>query len=337
MAIDNSIVGNVQQPKLPVGDSQSTGSLFGFDQSNKGAYGALSNNNTVNALGNGAMAYALGPKGGKTDYQKKSNIGNNAFSALTTGLNFIPGFGTGLSLALQGANFVGGKLMNSAHKLGLSETVGGASGYRGLASNVMTQIGDRNSYTNNGVVGKLFGNRHKMDVETTKLQGQQALASGIIRDSNQKLSAVGNNKSYLDSQLNMNFNNRDGINKVAIGKLGLNTEFLKQFKEYKNTPQNVIVDGKLHKELHHMDDIVDADITRKGVPVVEMEEGGQLGSQRAEVERDEIILHLQLTKKLEDLSKEGTDEDMVKAGKLLTTEILKNTKDSKTKLLKTVE
>jgi hypothetical protein len=64
-----------------------------------------------------------------------------------------------------------------------------------------------------------------------------------------------------------------------------------------------------------------------------LEDGGEI-KQTAEVERDELILHLALTKQLELLMEEGTEEAMIEAGKMLSKEIVKNTKDSKRKLLK---
>jgi len=99
---------------------------------------------------------------------------------------------------------------------------------------------------------------------------------------------------------------------------------------------NVIVDGSLHAhnhELHNVAHLKDAKITAKGIPVVTMDEGGEV-TQHAEVERDELILHFDLTKKLEELMDEGTEEAMIEAGRILSKEIVKNTRDSKSKLLK---
>lgn len=101
-------------------------------------------------------------------------------------------------------------------------------------------------------------------------------------------------------------------------------------------PKNVIVSGALHAHKHDLksiDGFSDAEITLKGVPVVTFEEGGVV-AQHAEVEREEIIFHLEFTDKLEELAKLGTDEAKIEAGKLLVKEILTNTKDSDTKVLK---
>ena len=49
---------------------------------------------------------------------------------------------------------------------------------------------------------------------------------------------------------------------------------------------------------------------KTGIPVLAMEGGGTVTEQVAELEKNEIILHLQLTKKLEELSKKDTDESI---------------------------
>ena len=93
---------------------------------------------------------------------------------------------------------------------------------------------------------------------------------------------------------------------------------------------NVIPEGALHKNKHHLEDVDDkfgdGSITTKGIPVIVESEGGEV-IQQAEVERQEIIFRLEVTKKLEELSKKHTDEAAIEAGKLLTYEILYNTED----------
>ena len=92
--------------------------------------------------------------------------------------------------------------------------------------------------------------------------------------------------------------------------------------------KNVIPAGALHANKHHMDN---ADsLTQKGIPVVD-----DKGKQQAEIEKDEIILHLKLTNKLEELqekyekaSKTEQDKLAIEAGKLLVEEILHNTIDN---------
>ena len=100
---------------------------------------------------------------------------------------------------------------------------------------------------------------------------------------------------------------------------------------------NVIPDGALHKNKHHLGDIDDKfeEVTAKGIPVITEDEKGDI-TQHAEVEKEEIIFNLEVTKELEKLKEEGSDDAAIEAGKLLVKEILENTVDN-TGLLKTIE
>lgn len=100
---------------------------------------------------------------------------------------------------------------------------------------------------------------------------------------------------------------------------------------------NVIPDGALHAHKHHLENVDEKfeDVTAKGIPVITEEKGGDI-KQHAEVEREEIIFNLEVTKQLEKLMQDGSDEAAIEAGKLLVHEILENTVDN-TGLLNTVE
>lgn len=96
---------------------------------------------------------------------------------------------------------------------------------------------------------------------------------------------------------------------------------------------NVIPDGALHARKHNMN--LDG-ITEKGIPVVSEKDNGKI-EQQAEIERNEVILRLEVTQKLEELenkfySEESTQEEKDKcaleAGKLLVYELLENTIDN---------
>lgn len=93
--------------------------------------------------------------------------------------------------------------------------------------------------------------------------------------------------------------------------------------------KNVIPEGALHAHKHHMENA--EDLTKKGIPVIDNK-----GEQQAEIERNEIIFSLEVTKQLEDLHKryqgytntqKEKDELAIEAGKLLVYEILHNTED----------
>lgn len=100
---------------------------------------------------------------------------------------------------------------------------------------------------------------------------------------------------------------------------------------------NVIPSGALHAHKHHLENVDEKfeEVTTKGIPVITEEKGGDI-KQHAEVEREEIIFNLEVTKQLEKLMQDGSDEAAIEAGKLLVYEILENTVDN-TGLLNTVE
>ena len=103
---------------------------------------------------------------------------------------------------------------------------------------------------------------------------------------------------------------------------------------------NVIPEGALHARKHHMEGA--EKLTKKGIPVVSESEGGEL-DQQAEIERNEIIFRLDVTKQIEDLyhkfkqaeKQKEKDELAIEAGKLLAVEIMENT-DDRTGLIQTV-
>lgn len=97
---------------------------------------------------------------------------------------------------------------------------------------------------------------------------------------------------------------------------------------------NIIPEGALHKNKHHLEDIDSKfeDVTSKGIPVISESEGGDI-TQHAEVEKEEIIFRLEVTKKLEELARENTDDAALEAGKLLVKEILYNTIDKTNSML----
>ena len=99
-------------------------------------------------------------------------------------------------------------------------------------------------------------------------------------------------------------------------------------KEKESSEKNIIPEGALHAHKHNIENT--DSLTQKGIPVV-----NDKGEQQAEIEKDEIILNLKLTNKLEELqskyekaSKKEQDNLAIEAGKLLVQEILHNTIDN---------
>ena len=115
------------------------------------------------------------------------------------------------------------------------------------------------------------------------------------------------------------------------------TSYLKEIEiplKFKSGGQfNIIPDGALHARKHNMD--IEG-ITTKGIPVVSQTKEGEI-QQQAEIEKEEIIYRLEVTKDLERLykifynpesSQKEKDDAALQAGKLLVQETLFNTQDN---------
>ena len=147
---------------------------------------------------------------------------------------------------------------------------------------------------------------------------------------------------------NINRNSGNTYQTMAVGKEGLklpDREMLDAIYAKKVTickdggvigvDSNVIPEGALHKELNHMEEHneeLDKVITDKGIAVVTTDKDGKI-EQVAEIEKEEIVFRLELTKKIEELWHTGTPEAMLKAGKLLVKEIMGNTDDNTEEIL----
>lgn len=95
------------------------------------------------------------------------------------------------------------------------------------------------------------------------------------------------------------------------------------------TQKNLIPEGALHKNKHHMEHA--EGLTKKGIPVIDED-----GEQQAEIEHSEIIFTLEVTRKLEeyyeifysdDSTNKEKEQAAIDAGKLLVFQILENTED----------
>lgn len=104
------------------------------------------------------------------------------------------------------------------------------------------------------------------------------------------------------------------------GKIGIDT--------------SVIPEGALHAHKNNLESVdeIFEEVTPKGIPVVLAEEGGEI-QQVAEIEKEEIIFSINITNELEKLWKDGSEESMIKAGKLIATEIMENTTDNTEELI----
>lgn len=203
--------------------------------------------------------------------------------------------------------------------------------------------------TKSGKKYGLFSNRarKKANAQISEAKRQQNLVADINEEAQDAFAASNYSGIGLRNQIALN----GGYRSMAIGRNGIKildkelqwaNSILNKTKasvpEFKSGGKvNVIPEGALHKNKHHLEDVNPEfkDITNKGIPVVSKEDGGEL-VQHAEIERNEIIFNLDVTNKLEELMKKGDDESAIEAGKLLVHEILNNTIDN-TGILKEIQ
>jgi hypothetical protein len=114
--------------------------------------------------------------------------------------------------------------------------------------------------------------------------------------------------------------------KELIAKWNLNPETSNPKPETLKQGGSIIVEGARH---HEKNEIPIDGITEKGVPVISIEEGGEI-EQHAEVEGGELIFSHEVTTKVLELKKDGSKEAAIEAGKIIAKEIIKNTKNAKT-------
>lgn len=203
--------------------------------------------------------------------------------------------------------------------------------------------------------------RNKANQQIHNAQMQQSKMSNIADEAQMAFAASNNPLIGLGTQLQLNGGYQQSTVRAGKSGLKMDREFAKRVIKLSNGKKskakkiqeevrmeevagfknggavNVIPDGALHAHKHHLEDVDGKfeEVTTKGIPVITEEKGGDI-KQHAEVEREEIIFNLDVTKQLEKLMQDGSDEAAIEAGKLLVHEILENTVDN-TGLLKTVE
>lgn len=205
------------------------------------------------------------------------------------------------------------------------------------------------------------GARNRANRQIHNAQMQQSKMSNIADEAQMAFTASNNPLLGLGTQLQLNGGYQQNTVKAGKSGLKMDRDFAKRVVKlskgkkskvqkiqeevraeevagFKNGGSvNVIPDGALHAHKHHLENVDEKfeEVTTKGIPVITEEKGGDI-KQHAEVEREEIIFNLEVTKQLEKLMQDGSDEAAIEAGKLLVYEILENTVDN-TGLLNTVE
>ena len=283
---------------------------------------------------------------------KASKITSGVFNGLSTVASFVPGIGTLASVALKGLGSLFGAGVKSIKGNTANELVDTSSSYTGedaLASKKFGLLGLRGAKKYAGLVTRRQYNR---DLAANVLQEgkDDLLAANNVQQQQMKdtLSKNGDDWMYTNTLSAKNGAKIKEVKRLSslYSKRLISKEPLKEGTtvEFKNGGSiNVIPEGALHARKNNLTEINPEleGITKKGIPVISKEEGGEM-IQHAEIERSEIIFNLETTKKLESLreqynkSEDKAEKDnlAIEAGKLLAQQIMENTIDNTGELLK---
>ena len=234
--------------------------------------------------------------------------------------------GAAIDLGIKLGNAGGKRLWRIGTDTLMSDTVANNAETQGTIMAANAAQKNAQDFNNRGFSKLFTAGSNKRYRNAIKDSNERMLASKrIINEGQVSKDSLMNSYGMRSNAQTINY--MGGYKPVSIGKKGM--ELKKRYKPSSKIESegSIIVDGKLHSEKHNLD--ID-NITKKGVPVVSLEEGNKM-VQQAEVERDELILSLEITEELIRLTKE---DNQLEAGKILTKEIIKNTKDSKSKIIK---
>ena len=238
---------------------------------------------------------------------------------------------------------------------GVSALAGGFGLWSGRTNNYkMSDEAEELQASYSGTIGDL---RAAEDVAGKRMLFQRGKANSFIDEAknNDKILAQINQTNtmrkqsdYYQDLQHQNINRYAGQNYLGarIGKQGTKLMSIEQVRaiiqsnHQKETEKlqnggiigvdsNVLPEGALHARKNNLAELNPdlEDATKKGIPVMAVE-GKQVQDQVAEIEHSEIIFRLEVTQKLEELRKDGSEEAMIEAGKLVTEELIENTQDN---------
>lgn len=325
--VGSSILGMV-----PSADKQINNTDAGIADARAATSSALMSSGNPWAMAAGAAISIFDKTGGFNDASEGLGAANDTLNAMSSFL--LPGAGYFL------------KEIDPAAK---SEELATSSSYHGSSVNIDKA---------NANAGKILFGRRKAKNKIADAQRQNDIATGILRDAKSDSTAMANSSDMFNMRRNMQLQGNNMLysgvlaaekgarienivnqaNEQPIKKIDLNL-----LKGITSSSKNVIPSGALHKNKHHLDEDTDANITKKGIPVVSREDDGEI-IQHAEIERNEIVLSKDTTDVIRKMrsdynfAKNDTDKNNIafSAGDYFVYQLFNNTDDN-TKLIKTTK
>ena len=348
---------STQNTEQPSGDQNPDGNSGGKFAGSSNAMSAISKGlgsigNVTTAMNSTGNAQALSIRNGITD--AAINSGNPYAMAIGAALKVVDAVGDVAGTNLDNLDKSDAKragidsasrfINNAVQALPGIGTILGAFGSITRSATDLDEFG-------RDVLGSYSGSEE--DIKTARRLANKNLlgkaskqADSYIYDTNQKASIM-NQLGYTNSLVKNSDYSRDiaqqnlaryagtNYNLNAVGRNGMKILSRKELQQILATQKlqkggvigtdtNILPEGSLHARLNHLDETnPDIEATRKGIPVLDAN-----GDQVAEIERNELVFRLELTKKIEELMKDGSEEAMIKAGKILVDEIIDNTQDN---------
>lgn len=289
------------------------------------------------------------------------DAGVNTVADLAGNLDYVvPGLGTGIKYGLKALNFAD-KALGKTTKSFSGNT--GISGYQDFSTQGkqfrLSQTGSRKKSELETLNNQKLFTAAKTNTDSL-LKQTQARTQSINNTglTNQEKLRGGTNYSVLTAKNGAsledirNYIKTRNIKNEVLQNSNLdikieNSENL-EIQKFQNGG-SLIPSGALHKNKHNLESIdseLKGEITKKGIPVISyakegdvleyeadgktpkvLAKGGEV-IQHAEIEKDEVILNLSLTKKLIELMKKNSVESTIEAGKILARQLMEDTTDN---------
>ena len=323
---------------------QAGSALFGKQQDDPQLAGEQAVSKALSAFGPyGQIASILTSVSSKLTRELGSNIGN-----VSKDVNDIAGgdkFGRvannvlgGLSNMTLGGGSVFAKELGDFNVTSDMESMFGAYGDTARQMKAAEKLSGKNVLFNKGEYSHLVNNSilNQDLITNLKIGNEKAISSvpynarDIETRNFRKINGMtGQTAGVTSGKQGLKLLSRSELDKIYSAKK-VNKESEEDVQKFQNGGSILIPDGKLHAHKHHMEDVhpeLAEDLTKKGIPVIATDDRGEI-TQVAEIEKQEIILEKSLTDKIEELWKDGSEEAMIKAGKLIVKTLFNNCDDN---------
>lgn len=292
-----------------------------------GPYGALAG---AALTGGAALAEGLGVGTAQINKSQAEAAGLSGGQRILNNIAGILAPGIGAAL---------GKTMSATQKTAETQAMSGAYADAIGDIDAASSMGDKRYVFGKDNINNLIAEANRKNAILTEIGRTNTLRKQS--DYGQDL-ATQNQRIYAGTSYAQSAIGKNGMKIASVDEIRKILELRKQdeIQAFQNggvigIDVNVIPEGKYHAHKNHLGEINEEyeDLTKKGIPVVVHSEGGEL-EQVAEIEKMELIFRLEVTEKLEELFKDGSDKAMIEAGKLVAVEIMENTQDNSGEVLK---